>query len=136
MDYVLAHHGIIGMKWGKRNGPPYPLTAAKQKAVKNRADDEKKADMKRAVKNRRTLSNDEIRTRIERIKLERQLKDITNEELSPGKKFVSDVLSSSGRKVAASLVTGAMLYGVKAAMSRDFNVKEMASYMTPKPKNK
>lgn len=22
----LAHHGIPGMKWGERNGPPYPLT--------------------------------------------------------------------------------------------------------------
>ena len=25
MDYVLYHHGIQGQKWGKRNGPPYPL---------------------------------------------------------------------------------------------------------------
>lgn len=24
-DYYLSHHGILGQKWGTRNGPPYPL---------------------------------------------------------------------------------------------------------------
>lgn len=26
----LAHHGILGQKWGKRNGPPYPLDASQK----------------------------------------------------------------------------------------------------------
>lgn len=24
----LKHHGILGQKWGKKNGPPYPLDAS------------------------------------------------------------------------------------------------------------
>jgi hypothetical protein len=33
----LAHHGILGMKWGKKNGPPYPLGASDHSAVEKKA---------------------------------------------------------------------------------------------------
>ena len=35
-DY-LSHHGILGQKWGKRNGPPYPLGASDHSASEKRA---------------------------------------------------------------------------------------------------
>lgn len=39
----LKHHGILGQKWGKRNGPPYPLDAddhstAEKNAMNNHPD--------------------------------------------------------------------------------------------------
>lgn len=129
----LYHFGIKGMKWGVRryqNKDGTLTPAGKRRA----ADNEKKHAMKNDVRNRRSLSDADLKKKIERIKMEKQLKELTAEEIAPGKKFVSEVLSSSGKKVATAFVTGATLYGVKTAMTGKFDVKELAGYMTPKPK--
>jgi len=39
----LVHHGVQGMKWGIRNGPPYPLTASSHGATQTRNSGEKAA---------------------------------------------------------------------------------------------
>lgn len=36
-EYYLAHHGILGQRWGVRNGPPYPLDASKHSKEERKA---------------------------------------------------------------------------------------------------
>ena len=33
----LMHHGILGQKWGHKNGPPYPLGSSDHSASEKKA---------------------------------------------------------------------------------------------------
>ena len=37
MEYELYHHGILGQRWGNRNGPPYPLSSSDHSAAERKA---------------------------------------------------------------------------------------------------
>ena len=49
----LSHHGIAGQKWGKRNGPPYPLDYNDHSAREKKGDyvygDSKKQTTKETI---------------------------------------------------------------------------------------
>lgn len=67
-ELYLAHHGILGQKWGKRNGPPYPLDA------KDHSSAEKKAGYQKSIRygghNTSLYSNG---TRADRNRMRRRL---------------------------------------------------------------
>lgn len=50
----LQHHGILGQKWGQKNGPPYPLGASNHSAA------EKKAGWRNSISKVNNKGNDPL----------------------------------------------------------------------------
>ena len=36
-ELMLYHHGVLGQRWGKKNGPPYPLSISRASAAEKKA---------------------------------------------------------------------------------------------------
>ena len=114
----LAHHGILGMKWGVRRSE---AQLARARGHSSKSSDDKNADLKK---------------KIERLKLEREFKNLTEDDIAPGRKYVSEILSASGKKALTVAAAGAMTYAVKTAMTKEFNLKEAAQYIAANPNKK
>lgn len=128
----MYHHGIKGMKWGVRryqNADGTLTTAGKQR----QSEQKKRED----IKKRGTLTTAQLKAKIERIQLERQLRTLTEQEINPGRVIARDILKSIGQRTITTIGTGALLYAGKAAISQEFNPKEFADalfYGGPKKK--
>lgn len=113
-DNELQHYGIPRKSgrypWGSGDNPYHH--GASSPSGKKLAKQQNKAirqERRKALKNRRMLSDEELTRRITRLEKEKRLKDLTAEDLYPGKRAVNEVLGSSGKRILTTIAVGAGL---------------------------
>lgn len=99
----LTHYGRKGMKWYHRifsNKVSYSNKNARSDGS-NVKGKEKKASAKK-------MSEEQLKKRIERLKLEEEYKKLSKSTRSRGKNLALDILESSGKNIGTQLTTYGM----------------------------
>ena len=104
---VLQHHGILGQKWGIRRTESQ-LARGSKGTVSS-----KKVSAKETEKSKiKSMSDTELRQKINRIQMERQYSQLSKKDVSAGQKFVSDVFMNAAKQTATNYVSKYMTKGV------------------------
>lgn len=137
-DDTLYHFGIAGMKWGKRNGPPYPLKAGAKSSAEKKAERQKRKAEKfeakkqkalrggtidQVMKYRGSITNEELQYAISRIELEKKLTRLDEPKVNNGKTIAKKILVGSG-KLAVKGLKGAGSLAIKSAEKRKAKKQE------------
>lgn len=161
-DEELYHWGIKGMKWGVRRfqNPDGSLTPAGKKrysAEDGEREEKPNYAPKAPKKSASDYTDDELRTQINRMQMEKQYRDLAGQtnvreddpnkelklqrerlqlqrdvknlkkEINSGQTFVGSVLSDAGKKALTTMATGAMLYMGKQTVKTLFDNPDLAN---------
>lgn len=123
VDSFLEHYGKKGMRWGVRTAtststagksgkipPGKALGLLKDKLVKSKkTPDVKKVTPKPEEKKKTTLTDAELRERINRLQMEKQYKQLLAEQSpdkrSKAKKAISEILSNAAKNSSQQVLT-------------------------------
>lgn len=98
-ELYLAHHGRLGMRWGRRNGPPYPLDYSKlspEEKEKAKSSAINRGDVKEVNSNRTHFSNKEIEDVIARFNTFAKLSSISAEKVKSGREKAEELSKTLG----------------------------------------
>lgn len=110
VEEFLAHYGVKGMRWGVKRGVVNPRNQRTNK--ENRV----RSTRKDALRRRQTLSDKNLDQLVKRLEQEKKLKNLLDEDLAPGRTATKKLLANAGTKVAGTVLAGAGVWAVKAAL--------------------
>ena len=123
MDNELYHHGVKGMKWGVKKTPVRSSSGntrkqklntmslfKKKKTTRNDSIGKSSPTQTKSVKD---MSDDELRRKIERVRLEQQYQQLNPPTVSRGQKIAKRVMNhvivpaaeEAGKQIVKSILT-------------------------------
>jgi hypothetical protein len=137
LDDFLTHYGVKGQRWGVRRksksakvkvtnsetGRSAEITYNPRKTTVNAKTGEISTSSKKELKSihgqvkknqLKLMSDDELKGRINRLKMEQEFMKLNAASESPGKKMVKKILADTGNELAKNLVTNVLVPGISA----------------------
>ena len=141
MDNELYHHGVKGMKWGVRKTPVRSSSGNTRKRKSNTLSlfKKKKTTCNASVaksspaqtKSVKDMSDDELRRKIERVRLEQQYQQLNPKTVSRGqriaKRVINNIIVPAAEDVGKQVVKSIMVNGVNKALSLEGDSKVYAN---------
>ena len=124
-DLYLDHYGVKGMRWGHRKRNVSSSSRSNQRKSRR--------EMKR---NRRTLSEADLNRNLDRLRKEKQLKELIDEDVNPGKKYIQDVLKKSGDRLLPAALAAGGAYALAQVMDVKMSKGDIFNLAVPAPKNR
>ena len=134
---TLCHYGVLGMKWGVRHDrkssggsrsgsqPKKSQGSSSSEGTNStsrpRTTREAKAKARKINRERWTLSDAEIDRQINRLQKQQRLRQLTDDEVTPGRRDVRTILKGVAKTTATVAATAAVAIAIDRTLGRSAN---------------